>query len=216
MANSSDWIDALEQVDAQEQPRVDDWISALADSGGFVEGLPSAGISSPAPLTTPPPSEGEPQTEDTPDHIAEAFETGKAEGIAEAQSEQTKIESARRELRLTFQAFDGEATDAFAAELAETVMALCEAAIADFRADPESLLARCKIAASRFGAAASDCRLHLNPADLELLGDQALSDWDVIADQSVERSGLRFEAHDGTISDTPTDWRRSIAAALKG
>ncbi|AWW73561.1 hypothetical protein CD351_03855 [Erythrobacter sp. KY5] len=216
MANSSDWIDALECDDTRPQVGAQDWISALTDCSDFIEGLPFASVSPPATPTVPPREEEALQATATPDPIAEAFDAGRAEGLAEAERRYSEREDARRELRLSFRSFDSAATDAFAAHLAQAVMTLCEAAISDFRADPERLLERCKTAAAHFGEAATEGRLHLNPEDMDLLGNEALCDWTVIADESVERSGLRFEAHDGSISDTPADWRRSIAAALKG
>ncbi|MEM7779347.1 MAG: hypothetical protein AAF697_03030 [Pseudomonadota bacterium] len=150
------------------------------------------------------------------DPIADAFARGHAAGHADALSEHADADQEMRAMRLTFRAFDQAANDAFARELADTVVALCGSALEGFATNPVQLLARCEEAATRLGSAAGECRLHLNPHDLAALDRASLGQWDVVADETVPRAGLRFEGPDGSVSDGPDNWRRAIASAIQG
>lgn len=163
----------------------------------------------PAPAPEIPP---EPQS----DPLADAFALGEAEGRAAANAEHEALGARQMALRQSFRALDQAAMDALASELAETVVALCAQTLADYRPSPEALLARCKEAARRLGSGAHEAALHLHPDDLALFDGEALKGWQVAADPAVERGGLRFETSDGSISDSPADWRRAIAAAIRG
>ncbi len=221
MASSSDWITALAN-DAGEAGRPDQgtanaWMQALLVPDGFVEGAPFEPRDPlPQQLIEEPDEAEPPAAPPTPDPIEEAEARGQLAGRKAADAHwQSRIEDLRK-MRLAFRALDQAAMDSFAEELAETVVALCSAAIADFAADPECIAERCKKAAARLGSAVSECKLHLHPEDLALIDQASLEAWEVIADPSVERSGLRFEGPDGSISDTARDWRRAISAAIKG
>ncbi|WP_299196419.1 FliH/SctL family protein [uncultured Erythrobacter sp.] len=213
MANSSDWIAALaDPAEPDERRGTPDWIAALAAPGGFVEGLPIARkpavVDCPADpsVTAPPP----------PDPVAEALARGEALGRAAANEEREADLLHRKALRLTFRELDAAAIDSLANELAETVIALCGQTLADYQPEAEALRARCEAAATRLGKAACEHALHLNPADMELLDADTKEHWQVVADPAVERGGLHFEGPDGAISDGPADWRRAIAAAIRG
>ena len=219
MASSSDWVAELAHPTAGPPDKPQSWVDAFGESGEFVEGAPFA---APAPDTSPPEQPERPlntapvDQEVEPDPKQQAFERGKAEGRAQAEAEAQETLADQRKLRLAFRALDTAATDSLATSLAETVLALCSAAIADFRVDPDGLAERCEQAAKRLGSAASECKLHLHPEDIEQLDPETHEAWTVVADETVERAGLRFEGPEGSVSDSPEDWRRAIAAAIKG
>jgi flagellar assembly protein FliH len=49
-----------------------------------------------------------------------------------------------------------------------------------------------------------------------MLEPATLNGWRVVEDGSLERGALLFEGPDGSISDGPAEWRRAIAAAVRG
>jgi len=158
--------------------------------------------------------ESEPEPE--PDPIAEAFMRGKLAGKEEAMAGHKELSAQKLELRQSIRALDQAAMDALANDLCETVIALCAQTLADYVPDQGALQERCGHAARRLGSGIADAKLHLNPDDLALLEESSLTQWQVIADPMAERGGVRFETEDGSVSDRPSDWRRAIAAAIRG
>ena len=118
--------------------------------------------------------------------------------------------------RIAFREFDQAALDSLAAELSDTVMALCGQVLGEAAVDGDGLLERCAAAAKRIGSAASHCALHLHPDDIALVGEDALGEWQVSADAALERGSLRLEGPDGAVRDGPAEWRRAIEAAVRG
>ena len=129
---------------------------------------------------------------------------------------QAETQESQRAVRLNFRALDQSAMDTLAHELAETVIALCSQTIEDMEPDADALLARCRKAAERIGGSAKECALHLHPADIALIDPGTLEHWRIVPDESLARGGLRFEGPDSAVSDGPSDWRRAIAAAVRG
>jgi len=224
MATSSDWINAPAGGQNAAAAFVPSWMGALSQPGGFVEGLPFANPAATAitpgePAAREPAAHG-PETTDQPDLVEEAYAKGLAEGRtaahAEAEAETAKQTARARDLRLAFQTLDEAGITTLAEELAETVIALCGETIEDFEPNARTLLTRCKAAADRLGSAAGTCALHLNPEDLEMVDPETLGAWRTVADPAIERGGLRFEGPDGCVSDGPHEWRRAIAAAIRG
>jgi flagellar assembly protein FliH len=119
-------------------------------------------------------------------------------------------------LRLALRSLDEAAQAALSEDLAQTVIALCDAALADCAIDRDALMARCHAAAKRIGGTAESLTLHLHPDDLALLDADALGGWQVIADAALERGSVLIEGPDGAVSDGPAEWRRAIAAGLRG
>lgn len=174
------------------------------------------------------------------DPLEQAFEDGRAQGYtqgynagqakaqAEAQKQAATEQAERTEkdravqaravqaLRLNLRSLDQAASDALAAELADTVVTLCRHVLADFATDPQILLAHCHEAASRLGTGISQCKLHLNPDDLAAFDPAVLEQWDVVEDDTIARGALRFEGVDGAVSHGPDDWASAIAAAIRG
>ena len=160
--------------------------------------------------------ESKAESEPEPDPVAEAFARGEAAGRQAVIAEQHALAEQKAGLRQTFRSLDQAAMDALAADLSQTVIALCSQAFADFIPAPEALKQRCQKAAQRLGAGAVEATLHLHPDDLLLIDKADLGAWKIVGDPTVERGGLRFETTEGSVSDSPADWRRAIAAALRG
>ena len=217
MANSSDWMEALQgsaqQPDVTSAGTSPAWMEALLAQGEFVEGLPISRTHLPEAVARPEPA---PFTPEPLDPVADAYSRGEAAGRMAAQAEYDAERECQRGLRLTFRNLDQTAMDSLASELAETVLTLCAKSLADFVPEPEILHNRCKEASKRLGAAAKECALHLHPDDIALLDPGMLEQWRVVGDDSIARGGLHFEGPNGSISDGPSDWHRAIAAALRG
>lgn len=213
MANSSEWI-ALAEARPSSTPDAD-WLTALADGPAFIEGLPALRQSIPDVLVDDPPS-----VEQASDPVAETYENGFAAGQEAAATDFDKrfaeLRFEQRAIRTTFRSFDQAAMDVVAQDLADTVVALCSQVLADYEPDADALLERCRTAAMRLGDAAGECILHLHPDDIALIDPETLEPWRVEPDASVERAGMRLSDSEGSVSDTPADWRRAIAAAIGG
>ena len=193
-----------------------DWLALLGSGAGFREASP---FGEPAPEAPAPPPEVAPVEPETDPHaqaIARAYATGEAAGRAAAAAEAEDRAARQRALRLNFRALDEAATGVLADDLAATVLALCDGALAGAAIDRAGLLARCHGAARRIGGTADSLTLHLHPADIALLGEDALAGWRVMPDAALERGSVVIEGADGTVSDGPAEWRRAIAAAVQG
>ena len=167
MASSSDWVSALAEMEPVAGPAAPNWIEALGAVHSFVAGFPARDKPEEpkrADAQVPPPA----PAPDSPDPVAEAFAQGEAGGRAAAAAEYRAEQEKQRGLRLNFRALDQAAMDSLASELSNTVIALCEAAIAGFTPDPQSLSQRCQEAARRIGSP-SDAEDSVQTAYLSLL-----------------------------------------------
>lgn len=211
MANSSEWLGTL----AAPEPVLPPWLLRLGgeSAGGFRAALP---FGEPEPEAPSPPPEPPPARDPTPDPIALAYADGEAAGRAAAAAELEAHTVSQRSLRLTFRSLDEAALSVLADDLAATVLALCDQVLADCVVDREALLARCQAAAARIGGAADQFVLHLHPDDIAMLGEEALGLWRLAPDAGLERGSVTVEGPDGAVSDGPAEWRRAIAAALRG
>lgn len=213
MANSSDWMGALAEP-AADGP---DWLALLGGAGSaFREASPFGAPEPDAPLPLHQPAPVEPDVDPHAEAIARAYADGEAAGRAAAAAEAEDRAARQRALRLNFRALDEAATGVLADDLAATVLALCDGALAGAAIDADGLLARCHAAARRIGGAADALTLHLHPDDIALLGDDALAGWRIVPDAALERGSVVIEGADGTASDGPAEWRRAIAAAVQG
>ncbi|MCL9982508.1 MAG: flagellar assembly protein FliH [Erythrobacter sp.] len=215
MANSSEWLGALGAC-AEAPGAAPGWLALLGEEAAFRETLPF-GASAPPP--EPPPLAPEPAPEPVPaaeDALALAYADGEAAGRAAAEAEAARDAARQRSLRLAFRNLDEAARDVLASDLADTVIALCDGVLGARATDRDALLARCVAAAARIGGAASALRLHLHPSDIDAVGAEALTGWAVIADSAIEPGGVLLEGPDGAVRDGPADWRRAIAAAVRG
>lgn len=211
MANSSEWLGAL----AAPEPVLPPWLMRLGGEGdsGFRAALP---FGAPEP-EAPPPAPSPPSAQDlAPDPLALAYAEGEAAGRLAAAAEMEAHTAAQRALRLAFRALDEAAISVLADDLAETVLALCDQVLAECAVDRAALLARCHAAAARIGGAAEQLVLHLHPDDIAMLGERALGLWRLAPDTGLERGSVTVEGPEGAVSDGPAEWRRAIAAALRG
>lgn len=182
----------------------------------FRETLP---FGAPPPPSPPPPVAPEPEAP-VADPIAEAraraYAEGEAAGRAAAEAEGEARAARQRMLRLAFRTLDEAARSVLAEDLAATVAGLCEQVLAGAAIDRDGLLARCAAAAQRIGGAAETLALHLHPDDIALIGAAPLPGWRIVPDAELERGAVLIEGPDGSVSDGPADWRRAIAAAVRG
>jgi flagellar assembly protein FliH len=216
MANSSEWLGALGALTSPERPEPG-WLALLGEDAAFREVLPFGAPETLPP--TPPIAEPEPEPDPSPeagDALAQAYAEGEVAGRATALADAARDAARQRSLRLAFRHLDEAARDVLAADLADTVIALCDGVLASHATDRAALMTRCAAAAMRIGGAASTLRLHLHPADIDHLGAEALADWTVIADSALEPGALLLEGPEGAVRDGPADWRRAIAAAVRG
>ncbi|MEO0906026.1 MAG: FliH/SctL family protein [Pseudomonadota bacterium] len=240
--NAPDAAGRLHDHDPAPEPG---WIAALRAPADFVEGVnfaaldaldrPDAAQGARAVPASPAAARAAHTQNVGLGPLEQAFEDGRAQGYtqgynagqakaqAEAQkqaateqAERTEKDRAVQALRLNLRSLDQAASDALAAELADTVVTLCRHVLADFATDPQILLAHCHEAASRLGTGISQCKLHLNPDDLAAFDPAVLEQWDVVEDDTIARGALRFEGVDGAVSHGPDDWANAIAAAIRG
>jgi flagellar assembly protein FliH len=206
-ANLSDWLGTLAEPPGAVGP---DWLALIGGGEAFRETGPFA-ASAPAPAPAP---------DLPPDPLAEALAQARAEGEragrAAAAAEAAEQAARQRALRLSFRALDEAAQGALAEDLAATVLALCDSVLAEAALDRDALLARCHAAARRIGAAAEGLALHLHPDDIALLDPAALAPWRIVPDPALERGSVLVEGPEGSVSDGPAEWRRAIAAAVRG
>lgn len=215
MANLSEWPGVLD-APATPAPRPQPgWLAMLGGHEGFRETLPFA-APEPEPVPDPEPDPGLPAPDPAQEAIERAYAEGLAAGRAMAEAEAEAAATRQRALRLAFRSLDETAQAVLADDLAATVMALCDAVLAGAAIDREGLIARCHAAAQRIGGAAETLALHLHPDDIALLGDEAASGWRIVGDADLERGSVLIEGGDGMVSDGPAEWRRAIAAAVRG
>ncbi|WP_288804407.1 FliH/SctL family protein [uncultured Novosphingobium sp.] len=169
----------------------------------------------------PEPAAPEPAAEpeaDRPDPVAEAFAQGFAEGHRQASLEagqRAEIDArARADLSLAFARIDSELEEDLRLRLRDTVIALCEAAIAPLALDAEALARRVRTAVAMLARADDERVIHLHPDDLAAIAPRLRADWTVVPDPALERGTVRIETASGGVEDGPATWRRAIAEAL--
>ncbi|MDP5104458.1 MAG: hypothetical protein NWP98_11075 [Erythrobacter sp.] len=215
MANSSDWMGALRGLETAPQADAPGWMALVAEPPAFREAL-AYGVREPELPTGRQPDVPEPVPDPAEHALARAFADGEAAGRRAAAAEADAAAARQRALRLAFRSLDETAREVLSHDLADTVIALCDSAIAGCVIDRDGLLARCQAAARRIGGAAEALNLHLHPDDLALLGPDALGGWQVTPDPAQERGRVLIEGAEGVVSDGPAEWRRAIAAAVRG
>ncbi|ODT00017.1 MAG: hypothetical protein ABS49_06775 [Erythrobacter sp. SCN 62-14] len=229
MATSSEWLTALAAPLPAPAPRWFDGLScdgqgdeALGQPTGFRPGAPFAALARAAPEPSVPDTASAPE----PDPVSEpadlikqaearAYAEGEAAGRAAASAEAHQEIARARALRLNFRALDEAALGVLAEELAASVQALCSQVLGDYALDGAGLAARCEAAAARLGSGWAGAVLHLHPDDLAGLPEGALAGWQIAPDPALERGALVIEGPDGALRDTPADWRRALAEALR-
>lgn len=216
----SDWLGALaaspdaEVLPADSAPA---WLARLADGGG--SGFCAAPLFSPEAAAVAVEAEPEPAPPE-PDPLAEAtaraFADGAAQGRAAAQAEAAALAERQRALRLNFRSLDEAASAVLAEDLAATVLALCEGVLGEAARDPVGLRARAEAAAKRIGGAPDRLTLHLHPDDIALIDDSARGGMRIVPDPALAPGSVMIEGPEGTASDGPAEWRRALAAMVRG
>lgn len=213
MANSSDWLGALAASSPAQRSDAPGWLAAIGvHDARFRDALPFGAPD----LPVAPPEPAAPAPDPLAEAVARAFADGEAAGRAAAALEADERGERQRALRLGFRMLDEAALGVLAEDLAATVLTLAQGVLGEAAIDRNGLLARCRAAAQRIGGAPGALALHLHPADAELLGEDALPGWQVIEDPALERGALRIEGPDSSVADGPEEWRRAIAAAVRG
>lgn len=212
MATSSEWLAALA---APTDPVASRWFEALGEGGGFRAGALFAMCNEEAEAPWPEPAPAPDLPDPYEEAIACAFAEGEVAGRKAASAEAARELSHARALRLSFRALDEAALGVLAEELSATVRLLCEQVLGEYAVDPGALAARCEAAAARLGAGWPEAVLHLHPDDAAGLPAGALDGWRIVADPGLERGALVIEGSDGAVRDTPADWRRALAEAVR-
>lgn len=217
MANSSDWVGRLAggMLDAAA-PDAPGWLALLGDPPPFREAALFGAPEPEPPPPPPPPAPPEPAPDPLAEALARARAEGEATGRAAAEAEGEALGARQRALRLAFRTLDEAAAGVLAEDLAATVLALCEGVLGEAAQDRAGLLARCHAAALRIGGAADALALHLHPDDIALLGPEAMAGWRTVPDPALEPGSVLIEGPEGSVSDGPAEWRRAIAAAVRG
>lgn len=222
MANLSDWLGALAaepDADALVDEAGPGWLALMG--GGEVAGFREAPLFGAPREPAPPPPEPEPEPEAPPpdphaEALARAYADGLAAGRAAAVADGAALERRQRALRLSFRALDTAAREALADDLAATVEALCAGLLGEAARDPANLRARCEAAARRIGGAPESLVLHLHPDDVALVDEEALAAMRIAPDPALEPGSVVIAGPDGSVADGPAEWRRAIAAAVRG
>ncbi len=157
--------------------------------------------------------------EEAPDPVAEAWAEGYARGLGDAQEAAAQIiaeqDAARTRIELSLSRLDAAMQSELKDRLRETVIALCESAIAPAALDPDGLNRRVEVAAAML-ARAEDARvIRLHPEDLALIAARLPEDWHFEPDAALERGAVRVEGAVGGVENGPEQWRRSIEEALR-
>lgn len=152
------------------------------------------------------------------DPIADAYLQGYAQGVEDAGIQAAAAAQADAEagegLGLAFARLDQVLEEELRERLRDTVMALCEAALAPLAVDDDMLVRRVTAAAALL-ARADDARvIRVHPEDLKLIAPKMCADWDVQADATLERGAIRVEGASGGVEDGPATWRHAIAEAM--
>lgn len=180
------------------------WLSALSARSGFARDLHFA---APVPALSDEAREAE-------DALARAFAAGVAEGRSQAQEDFAEHAEAYGALAASLTRFDEDVQQRLAVRLAETVAALCEAALAPLTLDPEALQRRCIRAAGMVGDGIIDASLRLHPADITLLDRDFASTWHLLPDPALERGTVVFDTVEGAVVDGPGEWHAALREAL--
>jgi len=182
------------------------WLSAFAARGtGFAGDSRFAG------------ADAVPDRADTlhlPEELAAAHADGVAAGRAELAAELAATDEARSGLALSLARLDDQLGETLVSRLSHVVAALCEATMAPFAIDPDSLQRRCVLAAARVGDGIIDASLRLHPDDVALLDRGFASTWHILPDAGLERGSVVFDMAEGVIEDGPAQWRAGLAEAL--
>lgn len=168
-----------------------------------------------ADITAPPP----PHTAQPEDPLALAWAEGYAEGVRHARAEGEAAQAAEAEARaaldLSLTRLDAEMAEDLRQRLHDTVLALCDTALAPFALDHAALIGRIEQAVAMLARAEDERVIRLHPTDLALVSPRLPAEWKITADPALERGALRIETQTGGVEDGPAQWRRALAEAFQ-
>jgi flagellar assembly protein FliH len=156
----------------------------------------------------------EPEVDPVSDAFMKGYNQGLEMGRSEAEAGAADDVAAASRLALSFAKVDEAMEEQLRQRLRDTVVALCESALAPLAIDEDMLTRRIAIAAAMLARADDDRVIRIHPLDLERLAPRLQADWDVQPDSSLERGAIRVEGANGGVEDGPATWRRAIAEAL--
>lgn len=153
------------------------------------------------------------------DPVQNAFADGYAQGAEDArraaQVEAAEADAARHRIETALMRMDEALLHQLQDRLRQTVLALCDAALAPAAIDAEALAQRVATAAAML-ARAEDARvIRLHPEDLALVHARLPEAWHCEPDSALERGAIRVEGAHGGVEDGPEQWRRAIEDALR-
>lgn len=156
----------------------------------------------------------DPASNPVADAYADGFAAGHRQATLDAEAHAVADANARAELKLAFQRMDEAMEETLRLRLRETVVALCEAAIAPFALDREALQQRIETATAMLTRAEDERVIHVHPDDLGFIDKRLLQKCQARTDRTLERGTVRIETASGGVEDGPAVWRRAISEAL--
>jgi flagellar assembly protein FliH len=159
-----------------------------------------------------------PQRENADDPVTRAFTEGYARGAedteARMRAEAAEEMAARGMIEAAFERLAEADSLRLEERLRETILVLCEQAVAPLAIDPQGLSDRIRKALTMLRRAEDERILRLNPQDQAMLSGQLPADLKIEADATLERGEIRVETPEGGVEDGPQQWRRILAEAL--
>ncbi len=148
----------------------------------------------------------------------EAYDEGYAKGFEaateQARAEAVELDAARGRIETAFARLAEAEGLRLEERLRETVMALCEQALAPLTQDPDALAGRVHKALSALRRAEDERVLRLHPDDMNLISDRLPDNLNIETDPSMTRGEIRIETAEGGVEDGPEQWRRVLEEAL--
>lgn len=161
---------------------------------------------------------------DTPERVtddpvsrayADGYMKGAEEALETARANAAEEAAARGKIETAFDRLSETESQRLEERLRETVLALCESALAPLAIDPDGLAARIRKALDLLRRAEDDRILRLHPDDLALVAGRLPDGLKIEPDPALPRGELRIETSEGGVEDGPEQWRRTIAEALR-
>jgi len=181
---------------------------AMAPARGFAPDRRFSAMTAPA-------EAAEPQVDPLEEAFARGHAQGHAEALALAERRAADAEAAREQIELAFARLDEQCAAELREKLRQTVLALCEEAVAPLAIDPDGLCRRIERAVSMLRRKGDERLVRLHPDDLALIAQRLPAELAVEPDPSLERGALRIDTADGGIEDGPLQWRAILAEAFR-
>lgn len=151
----------------------------------------------------------------TSDPAADDFARGYAAGEDAAMRRHEAEATSLAAFETSYARLDAENAEALRRRLADTVLTLCTATLADAAIDPDLLATRIERATAMLVRADDERVVRLHPDDLALVAARLPADWTVRADPALKRGNLRIETASGGVEDGPEQWQIALAEALR-